>query len=461
MAAQGQRKPAGNGSQMGRPPGARNLTAEEKRLSKRANGSKHPIDYMKVENRFNKADDFLTYLRGYPDKTGLTCSLYRLEPKIDQTLIGIEEAVIFQTATESEMTEEHIGGTFGRGHYMLILADSNRQGKKEVARTWYDLRLLPKPPVYDVRTLCLNWPKNSDEVTRLLNLGVLVRDRFNGQVRVKTDGDPISNPPPPVASAPNPLGNFDLGHVIATVLTERSRSPHEAVKDTIELANLLKPPTVDVEAIVERVATRLGVGAKGNKDIDALETYTRVGSLLDKLRPPVAEKAKRGGSLAATWGPYIPTIVAELRAFMPELRETWHSITADFYAGRNGHANGTNGGQQVVRQQPQPRQVTMEQRIEEIMRLGFVRMNEGVKGFDFAAFVCGFHPGGLEVYRLLEPNGAAGVISLMAMNPQARTLVNDPEVRPQLESFLDDFFQFDPSGIGRGEETPPADGAGV
>ena len=83
-------------------------------------------------------------------------------------------------------------------------------------------------------------------------------------------------------------------------------------------------------------------------------------------------------------------------------------------------------------------------------------MSEGVTGFDYAAYVCGFHPGGLEVYRFLEPQGAAGLIALAAMNPAARGLVNDPEIRPQLEVFLTDFFSFDPSP---GDSAEPAAGA--
>ena len=95
--------------------------------------------------------------------------------------------------------------------------------------------------------------------------------------------------------------------------------------------------------------------------------------------------------------------------------------------------------------------MTVEQRVEEICMIGFQRMTEGVTGFDYAAYVCNFHPGGLEIYQMLEPAGAVGVIALAAMNPQTRGLVNDPAVRPQLEAFLTDFFTFSVDGS---EESP-------
>lgn len=100
--------------------------------------------------------------------------------------------------------------------------------------------------------------------------------------------------------------------------------------------------------------------------------------------------------------------------------------------------------------------MTLEQRIEQIARIGFDRMNEGVTGFDFAAWVCNFHPGGLEVYRFLEPGGPVGLISLAAMNPATRPLVNDPATRAQLETFLTDFFSFDPDGGASAEAELPS-----
>lgn len=428
----------------GRPKGSVNRTPEEKRLSPGPTA----VDYLRTKNEFQKPKDFYAYLTGYPDKTGLMATVYRLIPIIDVTIIGLDETGILKTATESEMNEDHIGNVFGRGKYMLILNDGNRpSGQREVAKTWFDLTTHPKPPVYDPRSLVLTNAKNLDEINRLCNIGIMVRDRLTGQVRVKTEGDgsPVSSTAAAPAAPASPFGSLDLGHVVANLLTQGSRNPHDAVKDTIEMAKLLKPeqPPIDVESIIERVVARLGEKTPA----DPFAVYNRVGNFVEtavaKVLGPggVAAAGAPNGrpSLAQSWGPYIPQIFSEVRALLPEIRATF----ADLKATQNGYQNGA----QPMHQRTGFQQLPMEKRIEEVVTLGFQRMREGMRGFDFAAYVCGFHPGGLEVFRFLDPNGPAGLIGLISMTPQGREFVNDPQVRPQIDEFLKDFFEFDASHL--------------
>jgi hypothetical protein len=441
----------------GRPTGSRNKTAEEKRLSNRV----QEIDYSRVKNVFQKPADFYVYVAGYPDKTGLMGTCYRLKPRIDLSLIGIEETAILQTTVEAEMSEEHIASVYGRGLYMFCLTDANRpKGQTEVAKTWFDCSTALKPPQYDPRTLLLGEPKNLDEINRLLNAGVLVRDGATGAPRLRTAADgaapaPVS-PAAPAAPA-SPFGQIDLGAVLVSLIDRGSRNPHETVKDTIEVARLLSPQ-LDVETVVERVVSRLGGGARnGGKPEDAFSAYERIDAFVQKVRGPVApvvdaaNAGKNGGSIANAWGPYIPAIFAEARSLLPEVGNLLRELRAE--RGANGAPPQQNGGQRQV-QQRQP--VTLEQRIEEIVRLGFQKMNEGVSGFDFAAYVVGFHPNGREVFEFLDPQGTAGLIALAAMNPAARGMVNDPQIRPQLEAFLNDFFSFVPPELATGSEAEPA-----
>ncbi len=90
------------------------------------------FDYSRYKVSFQKPEDFYQYLAGYPDKAGLMAYVYRLRPRIDLSLVGIPDSSIIQTIDANEMTEEHLGATFGRGVYMLKLNDANRpRGQQE------------------------------------------------------------------------------------------------------------------------------------------------------------------------------------------------------------------------------------------------------------------------------------------------------------------------------------------
>jgi hypothetical protein len=446
---------AANTPRMGRPPGSRNKTSEEKRLS----GKEKVFDYARYKQTFQKPADFYLYLAGYPDKTGLLGYVYRLRPRIDLSLIGIEETYIHTTTVETEMTEEFIAEQFGRGFYMLVLNDANRpKGQTEVCKTWFDCGTAQKAPQYDPRTLCLGEPKNLDEINRLLNAGILVRDSSTSPPRVRTNSD---GAPPAAAVAPahngagDPFARVDMGAVLLSLINRGSANPHDTVKDTIEIARMLQPvtPPLDVETIVERVVARLGGKAKGEgREFDAFATYERMEGFLSKFRGPAAAASAAAVDSGDSWAPHLKGIFAEARGLLAE----------GFAAFRELKENG-DGAINVTPQQngghPQP-MMKMEQRIEQVFRLGYQKMQEGVTGFDYAAWVCSFHPGGLEVYKTLEPTGAVGLIALAAMNPQARVVVNDPQIRPQLEVFLTDFFSFDADGDSGAVEESAAGASG-
>lgn len=439
-----------NGVKIGRPPGARNKTSEEKRLS----GKRKVFDYSRFKQSFQKPADFYLYLESYPDKTGLMAYVYRLKPRIDLSLIGIDETSIHTTTAESEMTEEFVGNTWGRGLYMLTLNDANRpKGQTEVCKTWFDCSTALKAPQYDPRTLCLGESKNLDEINRLLNAGVLVRDNANGAPRLRTESD--GTPAPVAAAAPgngsgDPFARVDMGAVLLGLINRGSANPHDTVKDTIEIARMLQPatPALDVETIVERVVARLGGKPNGGgREMDAFAMYERMDGFLSKFRGPATVVSASAAAVDSgdSWAPHLKGIFAEARGLLAE----------GFAAFRELKHNGDGAINVTPQQNGGPQPMTMEQRIEQVFRLGYQKMQEGVTGFDYAAWVCSFHPGGLEVYKTLEPTGAVGLIALAAMNAQARVVVNDPQIRPQLEIFLGDFFSFDADGT-TGEESAAA-----
>jgi hypothetical protein len=410
-------------------------------------------DYDRYKLSFQKSADFYGYIEGYPDKTGLLISVYRLRPRIDHSLIGNNQSAILQTANVADVTEEQVGDTFGRGAYMLKLNDGNRpRGQQECCRTWLEITDHEKPPQYDPRTLCLGEAKNQDEITRLLNSGVLVRDA-HGAPRLRGENDPAA-PPVPVGVAGSQPQNGELfsrdviGQIVLAALNRGSQSPHDAVKDTIEVARLIQPPALDVETIVERVIARVGVVPGKNGALDPFSNYERMEQFIARVRGPVqaaagvVEGVAAASEPGASWAPHLAGILAQARALLPEVKTMFSELREQ---------NGAGLPPQNRVQKP----MTMEQRIEQIATMGYEQMQQGVSGFDFAAYVCNFHPGGLEVYRQLEPAGAVGVIALAAMNPATRPLVNAPDTRAQLESFLSDFFTFDPSG---GSDASASDG---
>jgi hypothetical protein len=411
-------------------------------------------DYSRFRIAINDPDAFMDYMRGYPSTEGVTLFLYRLLPPIDLSLIGAKESNI-QKGGYGDLnlfSVDAVAEKFGRGKYNIRVTDSNRpDGQREVVKSCqYKINDAERAPVYDLRTLLLGHPDAIDEVNRLIAAGILVRDA-SGAPRLRTAADapgPAAVAVP--AAAPDLLTRDVLGSVLISLINRNTASPHDAVKDTIEVARLLHPasPPFDIEALVERVAARIVGNKNGGRSEDAFQVYERIEGFLSRYgggsKPSAA--AQNGAvvreSGARSWVPHLPALFSEARLLIPEITGMLRELRAERAAIAAG-GEPQAGGQQVQRQQQQP--MTLEQRVEQIFRLGFQKMQEGVTGYDFAAYVCGFHPGGLDVYRFLEPQGTAGLMALAAMNPAARGLVNDPQIRPQLEAFLTDFFSFDPS----------------
>lgn len=400
-----------------------------------------PSDYSRYRLTFTDADQFMTFMRGYPLTEGVTLFLYRLVPKIDLSLIGKRESNI-QKGGYSDLnlySLESIAEKFGCGKYQVKVTDSNRpDGQREVVRTCQYKITDAGAPVYDVRTLELGHSDNIDEVNRLITSGVLIRDA-SGAPRLRTASDAA-----PVVAAPV-AGNGDSSFVYQLAMAavqNAAQSPRDSVKDTIEVARMLMPPpqpVVDLEAIVERVAARF----KPSDPLDVFTQYDKIESFIGRFRAPGAGAVNAvGDGVASTdsWAPHLQGILESATSFLNtgmaafrELRQNGGAApppVAAAAAPQNGDVNAN----------PLP---PLNQRIEQVFMMGFQEMQKGISGFDFAAWVCLRMPGGLEVYRALEPNGAAGLIALAGANPLAASVVNNKKTRDQLETFLADFCSFD------------------
>jgi hypothetical protein len=459
---------------MGRPVGSKNRPP--------GTAARKTFDYTAYRQTIRRPEDFYAFLEGYPPSTGLLAYIYRLRPSIDFSLIGKDTSYIHTTADVNEMREDFVAARFGRGHYQLKLNDANRpKGQNEVAKTWFDIQDPDvQAPVYDPRTLLLSDPKNQDEVSRLLQTGILVEDSATRRIRLRSSDESSSPVAPPAAAGSPPvaattwpvsgIGNDMLSQIVLAVLNRGSQNPHDAVKDTIEVAKLLVPAAtvspLNIDEIADRVAVRLGTATVPARTAGEglFENYERVQKFIDRVRGdaplrgevltdgPAPGKSQTDGE---SWAPHLAGIIGQIRSALPEVGAMLRDL-------RVTRENGAGAGVQPPVQQHvviDPRALPMDQRIEQIATMGFEQMGQGLKGFDFAAWVCTFHPGGLEVYRMLEPAGTVGVIALAAMNPNTRALVNDPGERAKMETFLDDFFSYDPAGGAEESEPSPVPAA--
>lgn len=444
----------------GRPPGSRARPPGQSRTE--------PWDYTLFRRSITRPDDFMDYMRGYPGPEGVTLFLYRVLPKIDLSLIGLRESNI-QKGGYSDLSLfsfEAVSEKWGNGTYNIRVADGNRpEGQKEVVKSCPYKISDAGAPVYDIRTLVLGNQENIDEVNRQIAAGVLIR-AADGFPRLRTEVDNVaSGGPAPAGGGGVPLNDL-VTKVMAGVIEKATTSPKDQLAQSIELARMLTPPVVDIEAAIDRSLSRLGI--KGGNTLESeIDTYDRVARLLKRLTPGGGDSPTVvNGVVEESWAPHLTGIISEVRAFLPELISAWGQLTG----GRNNPVMAQQAPPQTppptsgVQTPPAPgtqagaQPMTLEQKIEEVFTLGLHQLQQGGAGFDFATWVCSFYPGGLEVYKYLDPHGTAGVMALLSMHPRGRAIANDAELRPKLEKFLDDFFEFDPEGGAQGGEAMAAAG---
>jgi hypothetical protein len=427
------------------------------------------FDYSRYRITIPNPEQFAQYLAGYPNKSGLQLYIYRLSPKIDFGLISQREHTIRKVFEIGQMNAEWVTREFGRGKYQFKLNDKMRdKGETEVCNMVFEVTDPERPPVYDPRTLCLGAPENIDEVNRLIETGALLRDPSgNPRVRTERDGPAQTAPSSITGSAPvsQELISRDLmSQVFISLVNKAMSDPAKAMEQTIEVARLLRPdvpaaPALTIDQIVEVIDRRLGRTAAA---ADPFAGWERVEALLAKARGAVGTAVSAATSDSVLSG--ISEVLKGAAVVIPQVisgLDFLQKQRAKLVVSINGNGEGApaaGGAPEGVRMESSPPAMSLADRIAEIAQMAFMKMNEGTSGFDFAAYICQWHDGGLDVYRFLEPHGTVGVIGLLTMNPQAAPILADPAKRAQLEAFLDEFFTYDPDG-GDIDEEQSGDGA--
>lgn len=447
-----------------------------------------PVNYAGGKPRiFQIVADFDAYMAAYPDTSGLLAYYYRLEPKIDLSLIGLPGSSILKTARVDEMTEAFAAAKWGRGKYMLKVTDSNRpRGEQESCRVFFKIDDPDLISVYDPRSLLVNDPDNADEVARLLQRGVMVRDAVTGAARVKTEyAVPAAVATTPPESEPVISQRFltDMMLRVMDRAVQPPVSPKEQFAEIIEAARMLHPagPAAPVAVNAEVAELRAELAVIRRSQVPAadpvessFDAYLRMQNFLRENTPAVS--AIPAPVAAFNWVKEIVTGLQQLgQTFLPVLAPLAnHYFGPARVAGASGPAPGPGAGAPAVMPGsgapaasaegysvvvPPPRALDltggdMWGNLNAVAALALERMAAGMTGYDFAAFLCSsYTPGGVDIFRMLREDGTPGVMGLLGSHP---LVASAPEGRRRaLESWLDHFFQFDPGG-GAVEESQEA-----
>jgi hypothetical protein len=435
-------------------------------LRKKPGPKPKPFDYTRAKQAFRKPEEFAAWMAGYPNMTGVLAYFYRLAPRIDLSRIGIDATSIHHTTNPEQMTAEFCASRWGRGKYMLKFTDANAKPEQEMARVWFDIDDPDLPPIYDPRTLLLNHPANADEVARLLHIGTLVRDSEFSTPRVRSEADKVipmvaSAAVPVVAPAAAPAGLLSpsLSDQVMLKLLERAlpastpQTANEVLQQSFLIADRFKPvavPAVSVDEIVSKVFTMLKPAAAPPSD---LETWEKMNSFFERLGIGQQKAAAVEGS---------PAWVGVLTALADRLLTPLVPVAVSFMLSKSRPgpvpvpaARQVAGGAPVAVDSVMPSPLPdafpaflpvtapLMSRIQQVVQLALEKKAAGVAGFRFASWLCGFYPGGADLYRMMErAGGTNAALGMVAMIPELSVTMQDPLQAASLEEWMNDFFTY-------------------
>jgi hypothetical protein len=440
---------------------------------------RNPFNFAGSKQKFREPSIFADFVRAYPDHQATVCYFYRLRPVIDVSLIGDTETCIGKTHTLSDMAEEFAADKWGRGKYWVCFNDENRpQGHQNVAQTWFDITdPTVKPPVYDLRTLVLSEKENIDEINRAIAAGKIERDQRGNYRLVGQDTQTAAVPAvtaPVAVAAPQPSAFGSIGDRVVEKLLDRALpsatplSPSDTLEQAFQIADRLKPPNTGEAAMfaelrneLRALQTKFENGGPGSQLDRDLAAYERMETFFDKIG------AGRARTLVGSEEPaWLKPLVAIAEKFAPLVLSRLATPPAAHTAPHN--ASPHSGPVALAAGAPAPPMTSypvflpadapLMDRAIQVVSLALEKFNQGVSGFDFAAWMVGFYPGGREVFKMLESaGGPAECIGLIAMFPQlhqvAGPVLADPVRKEALEQWLADFLDYNADVEGAAEES--------
>ncbi len=374
---------------------------------------------------------------------------------------------------------------------MLKLNDANRpKGQQEIARTWFKVDDPDLSPIYDPRTLVLSAADNIDEIGRLIQSGVLVRDAGTGLPRLKTEYGPPGSPGAPPAAVPpavvlgedsredrSLMGQLALRLIDRAIPSMTPQTPADVLEQSFRIADRLhgekNGAAPSIEQIADAVVLRLKPAAAADP-VSMFKVYEDIEGFINRVRgagngggngagsgngaasgavawaeavPRVMEGAvalvgqvtqilqmyrASNGAAAVSPGPRLLPALAGPSAGPGEIpRGSGPGTPAGLPVAGNGAAGGTSetGGA-----------VTLN-KIIEIVKLMIEKQAAGVSGEDFRGWLlAGWVEGGEAVYDAMCEKGVDGCMGFLAMFPDTSALVKDPARRAALHGWLVDFL---------------------
>ncbi|HLJ43485.1 MAG TPA: hypothetical protein VKT12_04635, partial [Candidatus Binataceae bacterium] len=427
---------------------------------------RNPFNFDPPNQKFREPSIFRDFVAAYPDQSATFLKVYRLVPEIDLSLIGETETAIHTTHLRDEAAESYLADRFGQGKYWVLFNDGNRpRGQQQIAQTWITLNdPTIKPAVYDLNTLKLTSKENADEIQRLLAAGKLERDE-RGNLHVVRAGDrapaPLPAQPSPasvvLSTAPQQAPLDRLGEQVIVKLLDRaipSATSSDQLADAFKIAERLMPAApAENPAIAEikRELAAIGEKLNGGSNLDRdLAAYERMEAFFTKIGAGRAGSSV--GSDEPVWMKPLVTLADRLGTLLmmrmggPAPHAAPHQAAP---APQPGIHQPAAVPAPPAASYPQflPAEAPLMDRAIQVVSLAMLKFNEGVSGFNFAAWLVGFYPGGREVFKTLEAaGGPVECIGLIAMFPQlqdiTRPVLDDPAKREQLEAWLGDFLDY-------------------
>lgn len=216
-------------------------------MARKTAQSETKLDFTKSFQKLSP-ETFYRFIREYPDQQGATVYVFRLLPKIDRRLVGIETKNIDKLADCSAFDEDYLLREHGTGRYMLTFTDSNKpKGMTEVAKCFAEVADPRIEPNLNPLELVVSAPENERIVQRYIEKGYTVdngklqaprREESGTEVLAKT----IDRLADQVASKPAQSdAGSDLTRRLLDVVIQQPKPGGDDFERALKLAHLIQP----------------------------------------------------------------------------------------------------------------------------------------------------------------------------------------------------------------------------